>query len=80
MTEGKVFHGTEYRGEWKFVDEDWSKWTPRQCVGHWLRTWGDVKQVLRWIPAWNVDDAQLDKALHDLDAWLQASSPAKRPT
>jgi hypothetical protein len=27
----------------------------------------------------HVDDAQLDKALHDLDAWLQASSPASEP-
>ncbi len=38
-------------GEWKFVEEDWSDWTPEQRRGHWLRTWNGVKQVLRWLPA-----------------------------
>ena len=51
MLEGKVFHGKEYRGEWKFVDEDWGDWTPEQRKGHWLRTNQGIRQVLRWFSA-----------------------------
>ena len=44
--------GKTQNGEWKFVDCDWSEWTPQQRQGRWLRTtWDGVRQVLDWIPA-----------------------------
>ena len=51
MLEGACYHGEQFMGEWKFVDEDWGDWTPDQREGRWLRTWNGVRQVLHWFPA-----------------------------